>query len=106
MVWAMIPPLLPRLPVAPCLFLLTGLAPAEIRGWTTADGGRTLRAEYVSSADGEVTFRRERDRREFTLSLAKLSGADRERVQQKEAELEEMRLRESDDEWLFEQKRE
>jgi len=93
------PPPLPRFLVATCWIFLAGLSTAEVREWTTADGGKTLKAEYVSSADGEVTFRRERDRREFTLSLEKLSEADREWVKQKEAEQEEKRLRESDNEF-------
>jgi len=43
-------------------------------------------AEYVRSGDGKVTILRKRDRRAFTLSLDKLSEADREWVKKKEEE--------------------
>ena len=59
---------------------------AEMREWKTADGSKTLVAEYVGSRDGKVTIRRKRDRRSFTLSLDKLSEQDREYVKQREEE--------------------
>ncbi len=74
-------------------------ARAQVREWTAAGGAKTLKAEYVSSAGGEVTIRRQTDRRMFTLSLEKLSEADREWVKQKEAAEEEKRLREGDNEF-------
>lgn len=66
--------------------LIIPSAPAEMREWKTADGSKTLVAEYVSSRDGKVTIRRKRDRRSFTISLATLSEADREWVKEKEEE--------------------
>ena len=85
--------------VAACALLLASLAPAEVREWTTVDGGKTLNAEYVSSADGEVTIRRQRDGREFTLSLEKISEADREWVAQQEADEEEKGIREGENDF-------
>ena len=93
------PPVLSAILVVGCSIWLGLAAQAEVREWTTADGAKTLKADYVSSAGGEVTIRRQRDRKEFTLSLEKLSEADREWVKQKEADEEEKRLRESDNEF-------
>ncbi len=59
---------------------------AEMREWKTADGSKTLVAEYVRSEEGKVTILRKRDRRIFTLALDTLSEADREWVKQKEEE--------------------
>lgn len=64
--------------------LLAPLASAEVRAWKTADGSRTLLAEYVSSRDGKVTIRRKRDRRIFTISLSTLSEADQDYVKERE----------------------
>ena len=55
------------------------------RSWTTADGSRTLTAEYVSSRDGKVTIRRATDRKTFTIELSTISKADREWVKAREA---------------------
>lgn len=57
------------------------------REWTTADGSRTLNAEYISSRDGNVTIRRTEDRQVFTIDLQTLSEADREWVKAKEAKM-------------------
>ena len=67
-----------------------GLVAQEERGpreWTTADGSRTLVAEYVSSRDGKVTIRRAQDRQVFTIDLQTLSEADREWVKAREARM-------------------
>ena len=85
--------------VAACSLLLASLALAEVREWTTADGGKTLNAEYVSSADGKVTIRRQRDRKEFTLPLEKISEVDREWVKQKLADEEDKLIRESENDF-------
>lgn len=55
------------------------------RQWKTADGSRTLTAEYISSRDGNVTIRRATDRKTFTIELSTLSEADREWVKTREA---------------------
>lgn len=68
--------------------LVTG-APRE---WTTAEGGKTIQAEYVRSSEGKVTIRRTRDRRLFTIELKTLSEADREWVKAKEEEVEDARV--------------
>ena len=70
-------------------FGICALAFGVARDWTAVDGGKTIRAEYVSSADGKVTIRRSSDGRSFTIDLATLSEADREWVKAKEAEIEE-----------------
>lgn len=63
---------------------------AEVREWKTADGAKTIQAEYVSARDGKVTIRRSDDRKVFTIALDTLSPADREWVaKQLEAEAEE-----------------
>src|SRR5262245_52455590 len=65
-----------------CVLLLspaTGSA-AEAREWKTADGSKTIQAEYVSSKDGKVTIRRTDDRKNFTIALDTLSQADRDWV--------------------------
>ena len=59
---------------------------AEMREWKTADGGKTITAEYIRSEDGKVTILRKRDRRTFTLDLDKLSEEDQAWVKQKEEE--------------------
>jgi predicted peptidase len=69
-----------------CLAFLILSAQGEMREWETADGAKTLLAEYVRSGDGSVTIRRKRDGKDFTLSLDKLSEADQEWVKKKEAE--------------------
>lgn len=53
---------------------------AEVREWKTADGGKTIEAEYVSAKDGKVTIRRSDNRKVFTIALDTLSEADREWV--------------------------
>ena len=52
----------------------------QVRTWTTADGGKTIQAEFVKSSDGKVTIRRSKDRKVFTIPLATLSEADQEWV--------------------------
>ena len=60
------------------LALLIGLAVhAHARTWTSSDG-RTLDAEFVSATATEVTLRRARDGKTFTLELSRLCEADRE----------------------------
>ena len=62
---------------------------AEAREWKTADGSKTIQAEYVSAKDGKVTIRRTDNRKIFTIGLDTLSEADREWVaKQLEAESE------------------
>jgi len=51
----------------------------EVRTWTAADG-RTLVAEFISANDRDVTLRRKSDGKRFTLSLDKISKADRKWV--------------------------
>ena len=53
---------------------------AEAREWKTADGSKTIQAEYVSAKDGKVTIRRSDNRKIFTIDLATLSETDREWV--------------------------
>ena len=53
---------------------------AEAREWKTADGSKTIQAEYVSSKDGKVTIRRTDNRKNFTIPLETLSPADRDWV--------------------------
>lgn len=52
----------------------------ESREWKTADGSKTIQAEYVSAKDGKVTIRRTDNRKSFTVALDTLSEADREWV--------------------------
>ena len=59
-------------------FFLGGLLDA--REWTSADQQKTFSGDYVSSKDGKVSIRRDRDRRVFTMELSKLSKADQEWV--------------------------
>ena len=59
----------------------------EAREWKTADGSKSIMAEYVRSGEGKVTIRRSRDRKDFTISLNTLSEADREWVKKKEEEM-------------------
>ncbi|MEM7143492.1 MAG: prolyl oligopeptidase family serine peptidase [Verrucomicrobiota bacterium] len=62
-------------------------AAEEVREWKTADGTRTLQAEYVSSGDGKVTIKRSQDGKTFTIELDTLSEEDREWVGAKEKEI-------------------
>ena len=55
-------------------------AAESAREWKTADGSRTLLAEYVGSRDGKVTIRRNQDGKTFTIGLDTLSEEDRETV--------------------------
>ncbi len=56
-------------------------APAvSAREWTSADG-RKLQADFVSLSGDTVTLRRASDGREFTLTLDRLSEADREWIE-------------------------
>jgi predicted peptidase len=59
---------------------------AEIRTWKTADGLKSIDAEFVGTGNGEVTIRRKSDQRLFTLSLSKLSEADQAWIKNKQAE--------------------
>ena len=78
-------PASPTLLLAFCLFL--GLVlPADSRTWTSADG-RTLEAEFISSADGKITVRRNSDGRTLTLSLEQISPDDRTWLEERMAEL-------------------
>lgn len=51
----------------------------ETRTWTSTDG-RSLKAEFVSANDKNVTLRRSSDGRRFTLPLNKISEADQQWV--------------------------
>lgn len=51
---------------------------AEVRDWKTADGSKTIQAEFVSAKDGKVTIRRKSDQKIFTIAIDTLSDADRE----------------------------
>ena len=74
-----------------CLALpLALLHGAEPREWKTADGSKTILAEYVGTKEGKVTIRRKSDQKIFTIALDTLSQADRDWVgQQAEAAAEE-----------------
>jgi dienelactone hydrolase len=63
------------------IFLCLGCLSASLwaRTWTSSDG-RTLEADFVSAAGGEVTLKRATDGLTFTLPLAKLSAEDQEWV--------------------------
>jgi predicted peptidase len=61
-------------------FLAVLPATAAPRAWKTADGAKTIEAEFVSAKDGEVTIRRVSDRKVFTIALATLSESDRKWV--------------------------
>ncbi|NNC87965.1 MAG: prolyl oligopeptidase family serine peptidase [Akkermansiaceae bacterium] len=65
------------------LLLASGL---QARTWTSADG-KTLQAGFVSATATEVTLKRDRDGREFTLALTKLSEDDRAFVAETLAEM-------------------
>lgn len=69
----------------------------EVRTWTTADGGRTIEAEFVSSSEGKVKIRRKADRKVFELSLDAVSEADRDWVAAQEKAAEEAAAKEDDD---------
>ena len=71
---------------------LCSLVFGEPRDWTTAEGGKTIKADYVKSADGKVTIRRSSDRRLFTIDLTTLSEADQEWVKAKELEVDEEKI--------------
>jgi predicted peptidase len=62
-------------------FLAAMSAAAAPRAWKTADGSKTIEAEFVSAKDGDVTIRRVSDRKIFTISLATLSEGDRKWVE-------------------------
>ena len=74
-------------------------ASAEMREWKTADGERSITAEYVQSRDGKVTIRRQRDRRTFTLDLLTLSEEDQAWVKTREEELTAGEGQEADEEF-------
>jgi predicted peptidase len=69
--------------------LMTSVQAAESRTWKTADGGRTIDAEYVGAKDGKVTIRRTSDRKTFTIALDTLSDDDRKWVEARLAEADE-----------------
>lgn len=71
-------PLLRALGLALSLFSVAGAA--ESREWKTADGSKTIQAEYVSAKDGKVTIRRSDNRKIFTIALDTLSKDDRDWV--------------------------
>jgi predicted peptidase len=72
------------------LSLLTTGHGAESREWKTADGDKTIQAEYVSAKDGKVTIRRADNRKIFTIALDTLSKDDQDWVaKQMESESEE-----------------
>ena len=59
-----------------CLFFGALLAaPCHSRTWTSSDG-KTLEAEFVSATDTEVTLKRDKDGKTFTLPLSRLSKDD------------------------------
>ena len=62
-----------------CLSLAL-LAPLSARTWTSSDGV-ALEADYVSSTGTEVTIKRDKDGKTFTLKLTRLSEEDREFVE-------------------------
>ncbi|MFM1558986.1 MAG: prolyl oligopeptidase family serine peptidase [Roseibacillus sp.] len=68
------------------LLLALPVALGETREWKTADGSKTLVAEYVRSGDGKVTILRKRDRKSFTIALDTLSEEDQVWVKKKEEE--------------------
>lgn len=53
---------------------------AEAREWKTADGSKTIVAEYVGAKNGKVTIRRKTDQKIFTIALDTLSPEDRDWV--------------------------
>ena len=53
------------------------LASAESRTWTEETSGRKLEAALISVQGDQVTLRRDKDGRRFTLSISKLSEDDR-----------------------------
>ena len=68
-----------------CLvFLSIATARAGMREWKSADGTRTLVAEYVESENGHVTIRRQSDERTFTMKVTELSGADQAWILERE----------------------
>lgn len=72
--------LLPALSLFAILAFVPLASAAESREWKTADGSKTIQAEYVSSRDGKVTIRRSDDHKIFTIALDTLSPADRDWV--------------------------
>ena len=66
--------------LAAASFLAAMPAHAAPRAWKTADGTKTIEAEFVSAKDGDVTIRRVSDRKIFTIALATLSEDDRKWV--------------------------
>ena len=71
--------ILPLALLAAC-FLGAMPAAAAPREWKTADGSKTINAEFVSSKGADVTIRRASDQKIFTIALATLSEADRKWV--------------------------
>ena len=57
-------------------FIIIQIAMAEVRTWKTADGLKSIEAEFISTRDGEVTIKRKSDQRLFTLPISKLSEED------------------------------
>lgn len=66
--------------------IISQISIAEVRTWRTADGLKSIEAEFISTGNGEVTIKRKSDQRLFTLSLSKLSGADQAWIKTKQAE--------------------
>lgn len=67
-------------------FIISQIALAEVRTWKTADGSKSIEAEFVSTRDGEVTIKRKSDQRLFTLPISKLSEADQAWIKTQKAE--------------------
>ena len=65
-----------------CLFIANHLTTAgETRIWTSADGSRTIKAEFVSAADGMVTLRNSSGKQN-KYNLDKFSDEDRKWVEE------------------------
>ncbi len=60
----------------PFVFSIPGLT-GEARTWTS-DDGNTIEAEFLSTTDDKVSIRRVADGRSFSISIARLSEADRQ----------------------------
>lgn len=65
--------------------LVCQISIAEVRTWKTADGLKSIEAEFIGTGNGEVTIKRKSDQRLFTLSLSKLSEADQAWIKTQEA---------------------
>src|SRR2546430_12045494 len=59
-------------------------SPAEFRTWSDASGKFTVKAKFVSAADGKVTLEQE-DGSTVEVELAKLSPADQKYVADQQA---------------------